>query len=263
MLHVQSLDLLSCLWAILLCAIPCYSINLAVCYICCGLFPQFGCVLYLIFAIPSILALCFICCVLFPRFWPCAIFAVCYSLDFGCVLCLLCAIFAILLWAISSILSVCYICCGQFPQFCCVLYLWCAIQSQFWLGPARGLGCALFLLYAMPSILTVCCFCFMLYPQFGLCAIFVVCYSQFGSVLCLLWAIPPNLAVCYICCVLFPQFRLCAAVFAVGYSLNFGCMRYSLYLELPTYCTIYDGYLEFVCLVVFNWSLFLWLCASA
>ena len=199
------------------------------CYICCGLFPQFGCVLYLIFAIPSILALCFICCVLFPLFWPWAIFqiAVCYSLDFGCVLFLLCAIFVV-----------------------------CYSVPQFWLGPARGLGCALFLLYAIPfllyaipSILTVCCFCFMLCPQFWLCAIFAVFYSlNFG---CGRYSLPvcysPNLAVCYtICCVLFPQFRL-FLLWAIPSILAVCDIRYT-YIERPTYCTACLRWVSRVCL---------------
>ena len=202
--------------------------------------------LYLLWAVPSI--------------WLCAVFDICYSLNFGFVLYLLCAI--------PSILAVGYI------SNCCVLF------PRFWLCPVFAVCYICGVLFS-PSVLARAC------TRARLCAVFALCYSlNFGCVLFLLYAMPSILAVCYICCVLFPQFwlwaifaacvlfpqfgcvlyyLLCAipsisAVFAVGYSLNFGCVRYSLYLERPTYCTVYDGYLEFVCLVVFNWSLFLRKC---
>jgi hypothetical protein len=166
------------LWAvpsIWLCAVfdICYSLN-------------FGFVLYLLCAIPSILAVCYICCVLFPRFWLCSVFAVCY---------------------------ICYFAVGYFLNFVCVLYLLWAIPSI--------LLCAIFVVCYSVSVLARAC------TRARLCAVFALCYAlNFDCVLFLLYAIPSIWTVCYICCVLFPIW-LCA-MFAVGYSPQFGCVLYLL-----------------------------------
>jgi hypothetical protein len=124
------------------------SLNFAVCYICGVLFSPSvlarACtrarlcavfaIPFLLYAIPSILTVCCFCFMLCPQFWPCAIFAVFYSLNFGCGR-----------YSLHA--------CVLFPQFGCVLYLLCTI-------PSISAVCG--------------CFCCGLFPQFWLYAIFAI-----------------------------------------------------------------------------------------
>jgi hypothetical protein len=160
--------------SILLCAIfvVCYSVSVlaractrarlcAVFALCYAL--NFDCVLFLLYAMPSILAVCYICCVLFPQFWLCMCYICCVLFpQFWLCMCYICCVLFPQFW-----LCVCYICCVLFPQFwlCAIFAVFCSLNF----------GCVLYLLCAIPSISAVCgCFCCGLFPQFWLYAIFAI-----------------------------------------------------------------------------------------